>query len=174
MLKQLELMDQAASSMSDADLVVALIHGPEQHWSLMPLHAVCSMVRPASFLFGPGGGYSGQNPMTFPQWLGQNSKQNKLNRQLGDVQVRIRLRVSGDKHEIRQSCVPALIPHVVKPLIDQGAAAVDDVVKRMDAEYYLSREDWDTVIELGVLDARKDSIVNKLIKPATKTSFTKK
>jgi replication factor C subunit 1 len=40
-------------------------------------------------------------------------------------------------------------------------------------EYYLSREDWDTVIELGV-DVQKDDIVNKLIKPATKTSFTKK
>ncbi|KAG1861651.1 replication factor RFC1 C terminal domain-containing protein [Suillus subluteus] len=172
MLKQLELMDQAASSISDADLVDALIHGPEQHWSLMPLHAVCSMVRPASFLFGPGGGYGGQNPMTFPQWLGQNSKQIKLNRQLGDVQVRMRLKVSGDKHEIRQSYIPALFPHVVKPLIDQGAAAVDDVIERMD-EYYLSREDWDTVIELGV-DTQKDDVVNKLIKPATKTSFTKK
>ncbi|KAG2121607.1 replication factor RFC1 C terminal domain-containing protein [Suillus clintonianus] len=172
MLKQLELMDQAASSISDADLVDALIHGPEQHWSLMPLHAVCSMVRPASFLFGAGGGYGGQNPMTFPQWLGQNSKQNKLSRQLGDVQVRMRLRVSGDKSEIRQSYIPALYPHVVKPLIDRGAAAVDDVIERMD-EYYLSREDWDTVVELGV-DAQKDDVVNKLIKPATKTSFTKK
>jgi hypothetical protein len=42
---------------------------PEQHWSLMPLHAVCSMVRPASFLFGAGGGYGTQNPMTFPQYV---------------------------------------------------------------------------------------------------------
>ncbi|KAG1740228.1 replication factor RFC1 C terminal domain-containing protein [Suillus paluster] len=172
MLKQLELMDRAASSISDADLVDALIHGPEQHWSLMPLHAVCSMVRPASFLFGAGSGYGGQNPMTFPQWLGQNSKQNKLSRQLGDVQVRMRLKVSGDKHEIRQSYIPALFPHVVKPLIDQGAAAVDDVIERMD-EYYLSREDWDTVVELGV-DTHKDDIVTKLVKPATKASFTRK
>ncbi|OJA19955.1 hypothetical protein AZE42_03718 [Rhizopogon vesiculosus] len=155
-LKQLELMDKAASSISDADLVDAMIHGPEQHWSLMPLHAVCSMVRPASFLFGPGGGYGSQNAMTFPQWLGQNSKQNKLSRQLGDV----------------QSYVPALFPHVVKPLIDQGVAAVDDVIERMD-EYYLSRDDWDTVVELGV-DGHKDDVINKLIKPATKTSFTKK
>ncbi|OJA19091.1 hypothetical protein AZE42_03732 [Rhizopogon vesiculosus] len=171
-LKQLELMYKAASSISDADLVDTMIHGPEQHWSLMPLHAVCSMVRPASFLFGPGGGYGGQNAMTFPQWLGQNSKQNKLSRQLGDVQVRMRLKVSGDKHEIRQSYIPALFPHVVKPLIDQGTAAVDDVIERMD-EYCLSREDWDTVIELGV-DGHKDDVITKLIKPATKASFTKK
>jgi replication factor C subunit 1 len=40
-------------------------------------------------------------------------------------------------------------------------------------EYYLAREDWDTIVELGV-DGHKDDVVNKLIKPATKTSFTKK
>ncbi|KAJ8597848.1 RFC1-domain-containing protein, partial [Rhizopogon salebrosus TDB-379] len=51
-------------------------------------------------------------------------------------------------------------------------AAVDEVIERMD-EYYLSREDWDTVVELGV-DTHKDDIVTKLIKPATKTSFTKR
>jgi len=40
-------------------------------------------------------------------------------------------------------------------------------------EYYLSREDWDTIIELGV-DGHKDDVVSKLIKTATKTSFTRK
>ena len=54
------------------------------------------------------------------RWLGQNSKQNKLSRQLGDVQIRMRLKVSGDKSEIRQSYIPALFPHIVKPLIDVG------------------------------------------------------
>ncbi|KAH7916645.1 replication factor RFC1 C terminal domain-containing protein [Hygrophoropsis aurantiaca] len=171
-LKQLQLMDKAASSISDGDLVDALIHGPEQHWSLMPLHAVCSTVKPASFLFGSGGGYGGQNPTTFPQWLGQNSKQNKLARQLGDVQVRMRLKVSGDKAEIRQSYIPALFPHIVKPLVDDGTSAVDDIIERMD-EYFLSREDWDTIVELGV-DQNKDDLVLKKISTATKTSLTKK
>jgi replication factor C subunit 1 len=49
---------------------------------------------------------------------------------------------------------------------------VDDVIERMD-EYYLSREDWDTVVELGV-DQNKDDIVLKKISTATKTSLTKK
>jgi replication factor C subunit 1 len=66
-LKQLQLMDRAASSISDGDLVDGMIHGPEQHWSLMPLHAVCSAVRPASFQFGTGVHYGGQNGMAFPQ-----------------------------------------------------------------------------------------------------------
>ena len=37
-------------------------------------------------------------------------------------------------------------------------------------EYYLSREDWDTVVELG-LDEQKDEIVLKKISAATKTTL---
>lgn len=51
-------------------------------------------------------------------------------------------------------------------------SAVEDVIERMD-EYYLSREDWDTVVELG-LDEQKDEIVLKKISTATKTTLTKK
>ncbi|KAK0205975.1 purine nucleotide binding protein [Desarmillaria ectypa] len=171
-LRELQLMDKAAASISDGDLVDGLIHGPEQHWSLMPLHAVCSTVRPASFLYGQGAHYGGANSMAFPQWLGQNSKQNKLSRQLGDVQIRMRLKVSGDKSEIRQSYIPAFFPHIVKPLADEGSSAIDDIIDRMD-EYYLSKEDWDTIVELGV-DQNKDEIILKKISPAVKSSFTRK
>jgi replication factor C subunit 1 len=119
------------------------------------------------------------------RWLGQNSKQTKLSRQLADVQVRMRLKVSGDKAEIRQTYVPSLFPYVVRPLMDEGAVsdndsqklnithnsrqgAVDKVIERMD-EYYLSKEDWETIVELGVGD-------NKDVKIATaaKNSFTRK
>ncbi|GLB33214.1 putative replication factor C subunit 1 [Lyophyllum shimeji] len=171
-LKQLELMDCAASSISDGDLVDAQIHGPEQHWGLMPLHAVCSAVRPASFLYGTGAHYGGPGAMSFPQWLGQNSKLGKLSRQLTDVQIRMRLKVSGDKAEIRQSYIPALFPHIVKPLMDEGTSAVDEVIERMD-EYYLSKEDWDTVVELGV-DEQRDEVVMKKISSATKSALTRK
>jgi replication factor C subunit 1 len=51
-------------------------------------------------------------------------------------------------------------------------SAVEDVIERMD-EYYLSREDWDTVVELGV-DQNKDDLVLKKISTATKTTLTKK
>lgn len=74
-LKMLELADNAASSISDGDLVDKMIHGSQQQWSLMPTHAVFSFVRPASFTYGnmmerPG----------FTSWLGQNSKQGILSR----------------------------------------------------------------------------------------------
>ena len=62
----------------------------------------------------------------FSRFLGQNSKQGKLSRQLGDVQIRMRLKVSGDKSEIRQSYLPALFPHIVRPLMDVGAVSLND------------------------------------------------
>ncbi|KAJ3513370.1 hypothetical protein NLJ89_g2988 [Agrocybe chaxingu] len=192
-MHELRLLDRAASSISDGDLVDALIHGPEQHWGLMPLHAICSTVVPAFNVYGNAPHYGGPNPLTFPQyerflfdhkhflivrlsllcrWLGQNSKQGKLSRQLGDIQIRMRLKVSGDKSEIRQSYIPALHPHIVKPLMDMGASAVDEVITLMD-DYFLSREDWDTIVELGV-DDKKDDLMLKKIPAATKTAFTRK
>jgi hypothetical protein len=58
------------------------------------------------------------------RWLGQNSKQAKLARQLGELQIHMRLRVSGDRHEIRQQYVPALHPLLVQPLAENGAVRV--------------------------------------------------
>lgn len=49
---------------------------------------------------------------------------------------------------------------------------MDTVIERMD-DYFISREDWDTIVELGV-DQNKDDLVLKKISTATKTSFTKK
>jgi replication factor C subunit 1 len=40
-------------------------------------------------------------------------------------------------------------------------------------EYFLSKEDWDTIVELGVGDY-KDDIVTKKITAATKSSLTRK
>lgn len=71
-LKLLELADDAASSISDGDLVDKMIHGSQQQWSLMPTHAAFSFVRPASYTFGNFGGRP-----TFTSWLGNNSKQGK-------------------------------------------------------------------------------------------------
>lgn len=51
-------------------------------------------------------------------------------------------------------------------------SSVSEVIERMD-EYYLSKEDWDTIVELGV-DDKKDQIVAKEISTATKTALTKK
>ncbi|KIJ38684.1 hypothetical protein M422DRAFT_258556 [Sphaerobolus stellatus SS14] len=84
----------------------------------------------------------------------------------------MRLRVSGDKTEIRTSYIPALHFPLVQPLVDNGSSAVDEVIEYMD-EYYLSKDDWDTIVELGVGDSKDEKIL-KGISTATKTAFTKK
>ena len=72
-LKLLELVDNAAESISDGDLVDRMIHGSQQQWSLMPTHAVFSFVRPASFVSGSQAGHQTR----FTSWLGNHSKAGK-------------------------------------------------------------------------------------------------
>lgn len=71
-LKNLELAEKAANSISEGDLVDRMIHGSQQQWSLMPTHAIMSFVRPASFVAGLSTGGS-----SFTSWLGKNSNQRK-------------------------------------------------------------------------------------------------
>ena len=49
---------------------------------------------------------------------------------------------------------------------------MEEVIQFMD-EYYLSKDEWDTIVELGVGDHR-DELVLKKISSATKTSLTRK
>lgn len=51
-------------------------------------------------------------------------------------------------------------------------AAVDGVIDRMD-DYFLNKEDWDAIVEMG-LDQFSDTIVNKKITAVTKTALTRK
>ncbi|KAJ7471365.1 hypothetical protein B0H11DRAFT_2237663 [Mycena galericulata] len=61
----------------------------------------------------------------------------------------------GGQVEIRQSYIPALFPQIVRALIETGVSqSAVEVIGKMD-EYYLSKEDWDTIVELGV-DEEKD------------------
>ena len=144
-LKNLELIEAAASSISDGDLVDAMIHSPQQHWSLMPLHGVFSTVAPASYVYG---GYGGKM-FGFTAWLGMNSKQNKLSRYLKEIQSHMRLRASGDRNEIRQSYLPILWDLGPKKLELQGKKAISQVIELLD-NYYLTREDFDAMVELGI------------------------
>ncbi|KAL5615188.1 hypothetical protein BROUX41_005245 [Berkeleyomyces rouxiae] len=162
-LKALELFDQAAESISDGDLVDRMIHGPQQQWSLMPTHAVFSTVRPASFIYGALGQPS------FTSWLGANSKTGKLNRFVRDIHSHMRLKSSGDHNEIRQQYLPVLWNKTVKILSDEGKEAVPSVIDMMDS-YYLTRDDFDAMMELGV--GPQDESHAK-IDTQTKTSFTK-
>ncbi|KAL1841692.1 hypothetical protein VTJ49DRAFT_6731 [Mycothermus thermophilus] len=163
-LKYLELVDQAAESISDGDLVDRMIHGPQQHWSLMPTHAVFSTVRPSSFIAG-----AFKEPPTFTSWLGNNSKYGKLSRFVREIHSHMRLKSSGDHNEIRQQYLPVLWHSLVKRLEVQGKEAVPDVIDLMDS-YYLTREDFEAIKELGLGYQAEDKVS---IDTQTKATFTR-
>ncbi|KAI6092849.1 replication factor RFC1 C terminal domain-containing protein [Hypoxylon rubiginosum] len=162
-LKALEMIDKAAESISDGDLVDRMIHGPQQQWSLMPTHAIFSTVRPASFVAGQ---LMGSN---FTSWLGNNSKFGKLGRFVREVHSHMRLRSSGDHNEIRQQYLPVLWTQLVKRLATEGKESVQEVIELMDS-YYLTREDFDSIKELGV-GPQDEELVN--IETQTKATFTR-
>ncbi|KAJ5175871.1 Replication factor C subunit 1 [Penicillium canariense] len=163
-LKLLELADNAASSISDGDLVDRMIHGTQQQWSLMPTHAVFSFVRPASFQFG-----NMTDRPQFASWLGQNSKQGKLSRFVKEIQGHMRLRTSGNREEIRQQYMPLVWDKSVKRLMTEGKESVDEVIDFMDA-YFLTRDDFDAMVELGLgpMDQSKVKLDTQ-----TKATFTR-
>ncbi|KAI1201483.1 DNA replication factor C, large subunit [Nemania serpens] len=162
-LKLLQLMDQAAESISDGDMVDRMIHGPQQHWSLMPTHAVFSTVRPASFVSGQ---LLGSN---FTTWLGNNSKYGKLGRYIREIHSHMRLKASGDHNEIRQQYLPVLWTQLINRLADEGKESVEEVIELMDS-YFLTREDFDCIKELGVGPQNEEAVS---IDTQTKTTFTR-
>ncbi|OOQ88124.1 Replication factor C subunit 1 [Penicillium brasilianum] len=163
-LKELELVDKAASSISDGDLVDRMIHGTQQQWSLMPTHAMFSFVRPASFVFG-----NLRERPQFTTWLGQNSKQGKLSRFVKEIQGHTRLRTSGNREEIRQQYMPMIWDKTVKRLRDEGKESVDEVIDFMDA-YFLTRDDFDAMVELGLGPMDQSNVK---LETQTKATFTR-
>lgn len=140
----------------------------------MPVHGMLSTVLPAYYTYGGStfGWGGGENSRAFPGWFGKNSTQGRLQRSLTDIQIHMRLKVSGDKREIRQSYIPALSHKLVQPLIDNGSDAISDVIREMD-EYYLSKEEWDAIVEMGIGDNTGEALL-KRIPTATKSAFTRK
>ncbi|KAJ3037351.1 hypothetical protein HDV00_001776 [Rhizophlyctis rosea] len=163
-IEEMNCLAQAADAISQGDLVDgALRRG--QNWSLMPLHAAMSCVRPSFFAHGSTG------QTFFPAWLGRNSTQGKMTRLLKEIQSHMRLHISGDKSEVRLNYIPSLIPLLSQPLVEDGADGIEDVIKIMD-EYYLTKDDWEAIMEfgLGPLDSKK---VLKGVTTATKSAFTR-
>jgi replication factor C subunit 1 len=66
-----------------------------------------------------------------------------------EIQGHMRLRSSGDRHEIRQQYVPLLWNKLIKRLEVEGKESVPEIIDLMDS-YYLTRDDFDAISELGV------------------------
>lgn len=81
----------------------------------------------------------------------------------------MRLRSSGDRHEIRQQYMPLLWHKLIKKLEVEGKDGVQSTIDLMDS-YFLTKDDWEAILELGVGSMHKDSIK---LDPPIKSMFTR-
>merc|ERR1719290_245638 len=123
--KVMELVSQAADSISEGDLVEKGIRSG-MNWSLLPTAAVFCSVLPGEAMEGF---MTGQ--IQFPAWLGKNSKRNKIDRILSEIQMHTRLSAGVSKGSLALDYGQVLRDHVISPLVKQGADGVDQAVSNM-------------------------------------------
>jgi replication factor C subunit 1 len=107
----------------------------------------------------------------FTSWLGNNSKQGKLMRLLREIQGHMRLRISGDRNEVRQSYLQTLFDRLVRSFEKDGAEAITDMISLMD-DYFLTKEDFDSICELVIGDVGEELM--KKVPSNVKAAFTRK
>ena len=81
----------------------------------------------------------------------------------------MRLHATGDRHEIRQQYIPILWTRLVQELNLNGKEAIDGIIALMDS-YYLTKDDWDAIFELGVGDMDMEKVK---IDGQVKSAFTR-
>ncbi len=112
-LEALNALANAAEAISFGDLIDSSQRN-ENSWSLLNVHACISTVTPCYFVKGVMSGM-----YNFPGWLGQNSKTSKANRLVREVTQHMRLKVSGDKSQVRLEYLPTLATMLTLPMIQK-------------------------------------------------------
>jgi len=101
--------------------------------------------------------------------ISANQTAGKSIRQIKEIQGHMRLRSSGDRHEIRQQYVPLLWSYLIKKLEVEGKDCVPGAIELMDS-YFLTKDDWDAILELGVGPMAQESVK---LESQTKATFTR-
>ena len=81
----------------------------------------------------------------------------------------MRLRASGTSHEVRQQYMPMIWSQTIGRLRDEGKDAAQSIIDFMDS-YYLTKDDFDSLLELGVGDIEESKIK---IEASAKAAFTR-
>ena len=140
--RTLDLLGRTAHCMSETDLIEKTIRS-QNAWSLLPVEAVFASLVPGQLMEG----YIGSK-IEFPSWLGKNSRQNKMDRLLQELQSHMRLRVSGSKRAVNLDYLPHILNAIVGPLKRSGADGVAEAIRAMES-YDLMREDLDSLLEVA-------------------------
>lgn len=90
-------------------------------------------------------------------------------RLLKEIQGHMRLHASGDRYQIRQEYLPLLWQKLVNHLNIKGKEGVPDIIPLMDS-YFLTKDDWDAIVELGVGPMNESQV---RLDTQTKATFTR-
>lgn len=159
----LEALQAAAESIIEGDRVGKMIR-TYNNWSLLPIQAVFATLIPGEKIKGSMG------LPAFPSWFGKNSKQGRVDRILQELQKHMRIHISANKLGVGMDYLSVLKNMLTKPLITKGAEGIPRVIEIMN-EYSLTREDFDTIVELATWPNQKD--VMGMIDSKVKASFTR-
>jgi len=108
----------------------------------------------------------------FPRFLGMFSSGAKNGRLLHEVEMHVRTATgAADKSSVLFEYLPLFYTRAVVPLEKQGKDGIDDAIGFMD-EYGLSREDWDTIVDLNSTLFAKDK--KEAVAGSVKTAFTRR
>lgn len=161
-------LEKASNAISESDLVNQAVRSGEQQWSLLPFYGIMSTILPGSYICGRI-----TSRIFFTSWLGQNSKTMKYKRIVQQLQYHSSTKTNTSNNQLRLVYIPFWKTALTEPLIKKGAPGVDDVLNMLDG-YYLTKEDWDNIMDLGV--GRRGRMTDKLkrIPTSVKTALTKK
>lgn len=162
--KTLEQLSKTAASIADGDLCEKAIRS-RNAWSLLPVQAMYSSVLPGEYMSGH---LSSQ--IEFPKWLGNNSRRNKFDRLMQELQMHMRLRISGSKMDVNMDYCEPLKNAVTQPLVKEGVDGIHSAVDVMNT-YNLLREDLDSMLELTLWPGSKDPMSN--VDSKVKAAFTR-
>ncbi|KGK36840.1 hypothetical protein JL09_g4036 [Pichia kudriavzevii] len=111
--------------------------------------------------------------INFTSWLGQNSKRMKFDRIVQNLQYHSCIKTGTNNIDLRLDYVPFLREKLIKPLVDEGLDGISTVLELMD-EYYLTKEDFDNILELSVHGSMKVDDKYKKVPTKVKSAFTRK
>ncbi|KFD55293.1 hypothetical protein M514_03934 [Trichuris suis] len=161
MLDRLALLAEAAQFIADGDVVDKQIRSSSS-WSLLNLQATFSTVIPTELMKGY---LKGQ--INFPAWFGKNSKIGRLFRQLQQLHLHTSIHSSADTASICLDYVDHMRDSIMAYLNR------DDIANALDLcqSYDMSKDDVDTIMELGTWPHRKDPMSK--LSSKTKAAFTR-
>ncbi|KAL0125553.1 hypothetical protein PUN28_004575 [Cardiocondyla obscurior] len=168
-LERLERIANAADSISTGDLIEKMIR-TNMMWSLLSMHACFSFVIPANEMPGWSDGL-----IRFPSWFGRNSKAMRFNRLMQELTTHTRLATGASKEALNMDYLVHIRNSIVNPLINNGVDGIDAAISIM-GQYYLTREDLDSAIEISLWPGMYDPTtkLDSKVKAAFTRAYQKK